>query len=301
MQLLRAINGFLRSSRVTRAQSLGIRYYSVTPISGRAGLIQWVDNVVSIYSVFKSWQTRFQLAQQSALGTGSTKSSVPTPVPRPSDMFYGKIIPALKEKGIRRVISRRDWPHEVKRKVLLDLMKEAPKEILHQELWCASEGFKAFSTKIKRYSASVAAMSMVGHILGLGDRHLDNILLDFCTGDIVHIDYNVCFDKGQRLKIPEIVPFRLTQTIEAALGLTGVEGTFRTNCEAVLGVLKKNKDIILMLLEVFVWDPLVEWTRGDFHDDAAIFGEERRGMELAVSLSLFASRVQELRVPLQYY
>lgn len=150
-----------------------------------------------------------------------------------------------------------------------------------------------------RYSGSLAAMSIVGHILGLGDRHLDNILIDFCSGDIVHIDYNVCFDKGHRLKIPEIVPFRLTQTIEAALGLTGVEGTFRANCEAVLGVLKKNKDIVLMLLEVFVWDPLVEWTRANFHDDAAIVGEERKGMELAVSLSLFASRVQEIRVPLQ--
>lgn len=111
-----------------------------------------------------------------------------------------------------------------------------------------------------RYSASVAAMSMVGHILGLGDRHLDNILLDFSSGDIVHIDYNVCFDKGQRLKVPEIVPFRLTQTIEAALGLTGIEGTFRANCEAVVSVLRKNKDILLMLLEVFLWDPLVEWT-----------------------------------------
>jgi PI-3-kinase-related kinase SMG-1 len=140
---------------------------------------------------------------------------------------------------------------------------------------------------------------MVGHILGLGDRHLDNILMDFCSGDMVHIDYNVCFDKGQRLKIPEIVPFRLTQTIEAALGMTGIEGTFRSNCESVIGVLRKNKDILLMLLEVFVWDPLVEWTRGDFHDDAAIGGEERKGMELAVSLSLFASRVQEIRVPLQ--
>ncbi|KAI8016538.1 Serine/threonine-protein kinase SMG1 [Camellia lanceoleosa] len=149
------------------------------------------------------------------------------------------------------------------------------------------------------YCGSVAAMSMVGHILGLGDRHLDNILMDFSDGDILHIDYNVCFDKGQRLKIPEIVPFRLTQTIEAALGLTGIEGAFRANCEAVLGVLRKNKDIVLMLLEVFVWDPLVEWARGDFHDDAAIIGEERKGMELAVSLSLFASRVQEIRVPLQ--
>ncbi|KAM3220199.1 hypothetical protein P3S67_019940 [Capsicum chacoense] len=298
MQLLQAVNNCLHSSSAVQSQSVCVRFYSVTPISGRAGLIQWVDNVVSIYSVFKAWQSRVQLAQLSALGTNA-KQTVTAPVPRPMDMFYGKIIPALKEKGIRRVISRRDWPHEVKRKVLLDLMNEAPKQLLYQELWCASEGFKAFSSKLKRYSGSVAAMSIIGHVLGLGDRHLDNILMDFCSGDILHIDYNVCFDKGQRLKIPEIVPFRLTQTIEAALGLTGVEGTFRANCEAVFGVLKKNKDIILMLLEVFVWDPLVEWTRGDFHDDAAIFGEERKGMDLAVSLSLFASRMQEIRIPLQ--
>ncbi|CAN8270818.1 unnamed protein product [Cochlearia groenlandica] len=298
MQLLQAINSFFCSSLATDG-TIGIRYYSVTPISGRAGLIQWVDNVISIYSIFRSWQTRVKLAEMPPSAPGSAKNRDPPPVPRPSDMFYGKIIPALKEKGIRRVISRRDWPHDVKRKVLLDLMKDVPKQLLHQELWCASEGFKAFTTKFKRYSGSVAAMSIVGHMLGLGDRHLDNILMDFSSGDVVHIDYNVCFDKGQRLKVPEIVPFRLTQTMEAALGLTGVEGTFRANCEAVLGVLRKNKDILLMLMEVFVWDPLVEWTRGNFHDEAAIDGEERRDMEVAVSLSLFSSRVQEIRVRLQ--
>ncbi|VFQ78326.1 unnamed protein product [Cuscuta campestris] len=250
MQLLQAINGLLHSSSLTVGQPVGIRFYSVTPISGRAGLIQWVDNVVSIYSVFKvTVSAQVQLLHFSL--------------------------------------------HENLE------MNETPNHLLHHELWCASEGFRAFHSKQKRYSGSLAAMSIVGHMLGLGDRHLDNILIDFCTGDIVHIDYNVCFDKGKRLKIPEIVPFRLTQTIEAALGITGVEGTFRANCEAVLGVLKKNKDIILMLLEVFVWDPLVDWTRGDVHDDAAIFGEERKGMELAVSLSLFASRMQEIRVPLQ--
>ncbi|ESQ50945.1 hypothetical protein EUTSA_v10022517mg [Eutrema salsugineum] len=299
MQLLQAINTFFCSSRSTDGGSIGIRYYSVTPISGRAGLIQWVDNVISIYSIFRSWQTRVKVAQMPPSAPGSAKNPDLPPVPRPSDMFYGKIIPALKEKGVRRVISRRDWPHDVKRKVLLDLMKEVPKQLLHKELWCASEGFKAFTIKLKRYSGSVAAMSIVGHMLGLGDRHLDNILMDFCSGDVVHIDYNVCFDKGQRLEVPEIVPFRLTQTMEAALGLTGVEGTFRANCEAVLGVLRKNKDILLMLMEVFVWDPLVEWTRGNFHDDAAIGGEERKDMEVAVSLSLFSSRVQEIRVRLQ--
>ncbi|XP_072990150.1 uncharacterized protein [Typha latifolia] len=298
MQLLEALNSLLYSSNNAHGRSLAIRYYSVTPISGRAGLIQWVDNVTSIYSVYKAWQNRSQLAQLSAVGTGNMSNAVP-PIPRPSDMFYGKIIPALKEKGIKRVISRRDWPLDVKRKVLLELMKETPRQLLWQEMWCSSEGFKSFSLKTKRFSGSVAAMSIVGHILGLGDRHLDNILMDFCSGDVVHIDYNICFDKGKRLKIPEIVPFRLTQTIETALGLTGTEGAFRANCEAVTSVLQKNKDIILMLLEVFVWDPLMEWTRGNSQDEATIAGEEKKGMELAVSLSLFSSRVQEIRVPLQ--
>ncbi|TVU45138.1 hypothetical protein EJB05_04613, partial [Eragrostis curvula] len=304
MQLLEAINSLLYSSLDTRSRNIAVRFYSVTPVSGRAGLIQWVENVSSIYNVYKSWQKRSQLAraqqegQLSSVGASNAHNPVP-PVPRPSDMFYGKIIPALKEKGIKRVVSRRDWPLDVKRKVLLDLMKETPKQILWQEMWCASEGFRNFNSKVNRFSSSVAAMSIVGHMLGLGDRHLDNILMDFSNGDVVHIDYNICFDKGKRLKIPEIVPFRLTQTIESALGLTGVEGVFRVACEAVMGVLVKNKDIILMLLEVFIWDPLIEWTRGNIQDEAGIAGEEKKGMELAVSLSLFSSRIQEIRVPLQ--
>ncbi|OQU91030.1 hypothetical protein SORBI_3001G097200 [Sorghum bicolor] len=304
MQLLEAINSLLYSSSNTRSRNIALRFYSVTPVSGRAGLIQWVENVSSIYNVYKSWQKRSQLAQAqaeaqlSSVSTGNIHNPV-APVPRPSDMFYGKIIPALKEKGIKRVVSRRDWPLDVKRKVLLELMNETPKQILWQEMWCASEGFRNFNSKVNRFSSSVAAMSIVGHMLGLGDRHLDNILMDFSNGDVVHIDYNICFDKGKRLKIPEIVPFRLTQTIESALGLTGVEGVFRVTCEEVMDVLLKNKDIILMLLEVFVWDPLIEWTRGNIQDEAGIAGEEKKGMELAVSLSLFSSRIQEIRVPLQ--
>lgn len=46
------------------------------------------------------------------------------------------------------------------------------------------------------YARSTAVMSMVGYIIGLGDRHLDNVLIDMTTGEVVHIDYNVCFEKG---------------------------------------------------------------------------------------------------------
>lgn len=36
---------------------------------------------------------------------------------------------------------------------------------------------------------SVAVTSIVGYILGIGDRHLCNILLDKITAEVIHIDF----------------------------------------------------------------------------------------------------------------
>ena len=44
---------------------------------------------------------------------------------------------------------------------------------------------------------------------------------------LMHIDYSVCFEKGTTLRVPECVPFRLTQNIEKALGPSGVEVCIR--------------------------------------------------------------------------
>lgn len=57
-------------------------------------------------------------------------------------------------------------------------------------------GWYSFSFMLQSYARSTAVMSMVGYIIGLGDRHLDNVLIDMTTGEVVHIDYNVCFEKG---------------------------------------------------------------------------------------------------------
>ena len=79
-----------------------------------------------------------------------------------------------------------------------------------------------------------------------------------------------------KLRVPELVPFRLTQTFEAALGVTGVDGNFRTACECVLRVLRQSRELLLTLLEAFVYDPLVDWT-ADKADNLA-----RHKMELKV-------------------
>lgn len=74
------------------------------------------------------------------------------------------------------------------------------------------------------YTRSVAVNSMVGYVLGIGDRHTQNILVDKTTAEFVHIDFGVIFGQGRFLKIPELVPFRLTRDVVDAMGILGVEG-----------------------------------------------------------------------------
>ena len=65
------------------------------------------------------------------------------------------------------------------------------------------------------YTRSVAVSSMVGHILGIGDRHLGNILVDQGSGEVVHIDFGFVFEQGKvSLKLTflylDVSAFKLT-------------------------------------------------------------------------------------------
>ncbi|KAI9591285.1 kinase-like domain-containing protein [Syncephalis fuscata] len=111
------------------------------------------------------------------------------------------------------------------------------------------------------YANTAAVMSMVGYMVGLGDRHGENILLDESNGDCVHVDFNCLFEKGKKLAIPEMVPFRLTHNMVDALGVTGYEGVFRRSCEVTTHVLRGHTESLMSTLEAFAHDPLVEWNK----------------------------------------
>jgi Phosphatidylinositol 3- and 4-kinase len=46
-----------------------------------------------------------------------------------------------------------------------------------------------------RFAESTAVWSAVGHVIGLGDRHAENILVDVSRGECVHVDFDCIFDK----------------------------------------------------------------------------------------------------------
>ena len=66
---------------------------------------------------------------------------------------------------------------------------------------------------------STAIWSIIGYIIGLGDRYVYNILIHAHTGEVTHVDFDCIFEKGAKLRVPEIVPFRLTANIIDVFGI----------------------------------------------------------------------------------
>ncbi|XP_058508783.1 serine/threonine-protein kinase SMG1 [Solea solea] len=306
MQFLSIVNTMFTKINQQEQPHFHARHYSVTPLGTRSGLIQWVDGATPLFGLYKRWQQREAVLQAQKAQDSVQQQPVP-PVPRPSELYYSRIGPALKAVGLSLDVTRRDWPLSVMKEVLKELMDSTPSNLLAKELWCSCTTPSEWWRVTQSYARSTAVMSMVGYIIGLGDRHLDNVLIDMTTGEVVHIDYNVCFEKGKSLRVPEKVPFRMTHNIETALGVTGVEGIFRLSCEQVVQMMRRGRETLLTLLEAFVYDPLVDWTAGgEVGFAGAVYGggggqqadskQNKREMERDITRSLFSSRVAEIKV-----
>ncbi|KAK7847625.1 serine/threonine-protein kinase tor, partial [Quercus suber] len=138
---------------------------------------------------------------------------------------------------------------------------------LARVLWLKSRTSEIWLERRTNYTRSLAVMSMVGYLLGLGDRHPSNLMLHRSSGKILHIDFGDCFEASMnREKFPEKVPFRLTRMLVKAMEVSGIEGNFRSTCENVMQVLRTHKDSVMAMMEAFVHDPLINWRLFNFNE-----------------------------------
>ncbi|CAF0784356.1 unnamed protein product [Brachionus calyciflorus] len=313
MQLLNIVNTMFTKINKTETINYHALNYSVTPLGPRSGLISWVEGATPLFNLYKKWQHR-EAVYLASKNQQQQQQQQQIHIMRPNDIYYSKLNPILKEKGIKNFQENRaECPVGILKKVLEDLIKETPGDLLTKELWCNSSTPANWWNSVQIFSRSTSVMSMIGYVIGLGDRHLDNVLVNLRTGQVVHIDYNICFEKGHNLRVPEKVPFRMTQNIQNALGMTGVEGLFRRSSENVMSILRQKREILLTLLEAFVYDPLLDWTGHDTGIIASFYGggnskiktedgeikkETRKNIEKKQNLHLYEIRLIENRVPM---
>ena len=231
MQLFGLINTLLSKDADTREKNLFIKRYPVIPLSNNSGLIGWVSNCDTLHQLIKEYRqiNKIPLYIEQELMDDFNKK-------------YDTSISMTKLEVFKYALSNT---------LGIDLYKV---------LWNKSQNAEDWLDGRTNYSRSLAVMSIVGYILGLGDRHPSNIMLDRISGKILHIDFGDCFEVAmKRDKFPEKVPFRLTRMLIKALEIGGIEGTFRISCENVMKVVRENKDSLNVILAAFVHDPLISF------------------------------------------
>ena len=231
MQLFGLINALLSKDSDTRKKNLFIKRYSVIPLSHNTGIIGWVSNCDTLHQLIKDYRNRNKVRVNIEHFLMAK--------------FHPKFDSALKH------VKLEVFKHALNNTLGIDIYKV---------LWNKSQNAEDWLERRTNYSRSMAVMSIVGYILGLGDRHPSNIMLDRVSGKVIHIDFGDCFEVAmKREKFPEKVPFRLTRMLIKAFEIGGIEGAYRITCENVMRVVREHKDSLNVILAAFVHDPLISF------------------------------------------
>ncbi|KAJ5094952.1 Serine/threonine-protein kinase tor2 [Penicillium argentinense] len=252
MQLFGLVNTLLDNDSESFKRHLSVQRFPAIPLSQSSGLLGWVCNSDTLHALIKEYRES------------------------------RRILLNIERRIMLQMAPDYDSLTVMQKvEVFGYAMDNTTGKDLYRVLWLKSKSSEAWLERRTNYTRSLGVMSMVGYILGLGDRHPSNLLLDRTTGHVVHIDFGDCFEVAMhREKYPERVPFRLTRMLTFAMEVSNIEGSYRITCEAVMRVLRENKDSLMAVLEAFIHDPLINWRLGaqESPDRTTLTAERRQSI-----------------------
>jgi serine/threonine-protein kinase mTOR len=237
MQMFGMVNALLLRDPQTRKHDLKIQRYAISPLSHSCGVVGWVPHCDTLHSLIKDYRLLKKV---------------------PLNMENREMLKIAPDYDLLTVMQKVE--------VFIEALKKTTGEgnDMYEILWLKSTTSEQWLERRTKFTRSLAVMSMVGHVLGLGDRHPSNLMLDKLSGRVLHIDFGDCFEVAMnRDKVPETVPFRLTRMLIKAMEVAGVEGSYRSTCEKTMSVLRESRDSLMAMLEAFLYDPLISWRLAD--------------------------------------
>ncbi|MCJ1320534.1 phosphatidylinositol kinase- protein kinase tor1 [Xylographa vitiligo] len=235
MQLFGLVNTLLNNDTESFKRHLNIQSFPAIPLSQSSGLLGWVPNSDTLHNLIKDYRENRRILLNI------------------EHRIMLQMAPDYDNLTLMQKVE-----------VFSYAMDNTTGKDLYRVLWLKSKSSESWLERRTNYTRSLAVMSMVGYILGLGDRHPSNLMLDRITGKIIHIDFGDCFEVAMhREKYPERVPFRLTRMLTFAMEVSNIDGSYKLSCEAVMRVIRDNKESLMAVLEAFIHDPLLNWRLGN--------------------------------------
>ncbi len=234
MQLFGLVNTLLNNDSESFKRHLNIQKFPAIPLSQNSGLLGWVPNSDTFHNLIKDYRESRRILLNI------------------EHRIMLQMAPDYDNLTLMQKVE-----------VFSYAMDNTTGKDLYRVLWLKSKSSESWLERRTNYTRSLAVMSMVGYILGLGDRHPSNLMLDRITGKVIHIDFGDCFEVAMhREKYPERVPFRLTRMLTFAMEVSNIDGSYKLSCEAVMRVIRDNKESLMAVLEAFIHDPLLNWRLG---------------------------------------
>lgn len=240
-QIFRLTNKTLEEDVKCRQRYLSVKTYHVVPLSTRLGLIQWVDGTRSLREYVE-----FTASRTSIENTMGVYQSWIDRVKRPGRQNYKE---ALLKYSSKDVVAKMN-----------ELIKCLDWDCLRKSFLNSSTSLQCFIILRQNFITSYATMCLVHWLTGVGDRHLENTLVEVKTGKCCGIDFGAAFGAGVDQSVPELVPFRLTPQILGLFQPFDEQALFGISMTHVLSALREEKAPILAFLDTFVHEP-IDWSK----------------------------------------
>ncbi|KAH0786545.1 PIKK family atypical protein kinase [Histomonas meleagridis] len=224
MQFFQLINGILPAGLPQIENDTYVATYAIVPLAKSVGLIQWFTGADTLHQLISENRDNHQTDRNAE-----------------ANMINEMIGCNLVHQTL------------LQRYELFEYIAKNFKAMeLFESMWLRSPNAETWMRRSQKFTVSYAIMAMVGYIIGLGDRHPSNIMIQRSTGRVVHIDFDESFDSASlRKSFPEKVPFRITRMIVNAFEGSKSTGLFQDICVKVMQLLRDNNSLLMAHLAIF--------------------------------------------------
>lgn len=166
MQLFGLVNALLERDRQTRKHDLRIQRYAISPLSHNCGLVGWVPHTDTLHSLIRDYRQSKKM---------------------PLNLEHREMTKLAPDFEMLTVMQKVEVFCSALRRT------KGGGNDLYDILWLKSTSSEEWLERRTKFTRSLAVMSMVGYILGLGDRHPSNLMLDKRSGRVLHIDFGTLY------------------------------------------------------------------------------------------------------------